>query len=57
MRSQVVVLLNQGEGSWSRRGEIAVRLSKFLFVKVHTFPEETQRVETLTAEDLAKILD
>lgn len=55
-KSQVVVLFNEDEGSWSRRGELAVRLSKFVFVKVHMFVEETQTVEHLTAEDLADVL-
>ena len=55
-RSQVVVLLDEDEAGRAGREEIAVRLSKFVFVKVHTFEEEGRQPEHMSAEEVSALL-
>ena len=53
--TQVIVMLDEDEAGRAGREDIAVRLSKFVFVKVHTFAEEGQQPENMTAEEVANI--
>jgi DNA primase len=54
--SQVIVMLDEDEAGRAGREDIAVRLAKFVFVKVHTFAEEGQQPDKLSAEELGQIL-
>jgi hypothetical protein len=45
--------LNEDEAGRAGREDMAVRLSKCGFVKVHAFKEEDQQPEHLSAEDVA----
>jgi len=51
-KSQVILLLDEDEAGRAGREDIAVRLSKFLFVTIHTFEKEGQQPDQLTAEEL-----
>jgi DNA primase len=54
--SRVILMLDEDEAGQAGREDIAVRLSRFVFVKVHTFEEENQQPESLTADELAMIV-
>ena len=54
--SQVIVMLDENEAGQAGRDDIACRLSKFCFVKVHTFDKADAEPEHLTAEELQEIL-
>lgn len=51
-RSQVVIMLDEDEAGRAGRDDIAVRLAKFVFVKIHVFPEEGMQPDQLSAEDV-----
>ena len=53
--SQVIVMLDEDEAGRAGREDIAVRLAKFVFVKVHTFDEEGQQPENLSAEEVKQL--
>ncbi len=53
--SQVIVMLDEDEAGQAGREDIAVRLSKFVFVKIHTFEKAGQQPEHLSAEDVARL--
>jgi len=55
-RSQVIVMLDEDEAGRAGREEIAVRLSKFVFVQVHTLPNDGDQPENLTAEQVQTLL-
>ena len=52
----IIVMLDEDEAGISGREDVAVRLSRFSFVKVHTFAEANRQPETLTADELSTIL-
>jgi DNA primase len=54
--SQVIVMLDENDAGRAGREDIAVRLSKFCFVKVHTFEKEEAQPDHLSAEELAEII-
>ena len=54
--SRVILMLDEDEAGQAGREDIAVRLAKFMFVKVHTFGEENRQPESLTADELAMIV-
>lgn len=54
--SRVILMLDEDEAGQAGREDIAVRLAKFVFVKVHTFAEENRQPENLTADELAMIV-
>ena len=54
-KSQVVVMLDEDESGRAGREDIATRLSKFCFVKVHTFEQDGQQPEDLSAEDVKQL--
>jgi len=53
--SQVIVMLDEDEAGRAGREDIAVRLAKFVFVKVHTFAEDGQQPENLSAEEVKQL--
>jgi DNA primase len=54
--SRVVVMLDEDDAGQAGRESIAVRLSKFCFVKVHEFEKLGMQPEHLSAEELQQIL-
>jgi DNA primase len=55
--SHVIVMLDEDEAGQAGRDDIACRLSKFCFVRVHEFQEPGTQPEQLSAEDLQEILE
>jgi DNA primase len=55
-RSQVIVMLDEDEAGRAGRDDIAVRLAKFVFVKVHTFEKPDTQPDNLTAEEVQQLL-
>ena len=53
--SQVIVMLDEDEAGRAGREDIAVRLAKFVFVKVHVFDEDGQQPEDLSAEAVQQL--
>jgi DNA primase len=53
--SQVIVMLDEDEAGRAGREDIAVRLAKFVFVKVHTFAEEGQQPDNMSAEEVQQL--
>ena len=54
-RSQIIVMLDEDEAGRAGRDDIATRLSKFCFVKVHSFEQEGQQPEDLSKEDVIQL--
>jgi DNA primase len=54
-KSQVIVMLDEDEAGRAGREDIATRLSKFCFVKVHTFEVEGHQPEDLTKDDVIQL--
>src|SRR4029077_7111577 len=54
--SQVIVTLDEDEAGRAGREDIAVRLSKFVFVTVHTFEKQDMQPEHLSAEEVAELI-
>jgi len=55
--SRVIVMLDEDEAGRTGREDIAVRLSRFIFVKVHTFDQEGDQPEHLSAEEVRSLLN
>lgn len=53
--SQIIVMLDEDEAGRAGREDMAVRLAKFVFVKVHTFTEDGQQPENLSAEEVKQL--
>ena len=53
--SQIIVLLDEDEAGRAGREDIALRLSRFAFVKVHGFEKEGMQPEQLTADEVATL--
>jgi 5S rRNA maturation endonuclease (ribonuclease M5) len=53
--SQVIVMLDEDESGRAGREDIAVRLSKFVFVKVHAFEKENQQPDQMTADEVQQL--
>jgi DNA primase len=54
--SQVILMLDEDEAGRAGREDIPVRLAKFVFVKVHVFPEEGMQPDQLSPEELNNIV-
>jgi len=54
-QSQIIVMLDENEAGQAGREDIACRLSKFCFVRVHTFDKPDMEPEHLTAEEVHQI--
>ena len=55
LKSQIIVILDEDEAGRAGREDIAVRLAKFVFVKVHTFDKEGRQPENLSAEEVTAL--
>ena len=55
--SLVLVMLDEDEAGQAGRDDVACRLSKFCFVKVHQFDEPDTQPEHLSAEDVHSLLN
>jgi DNA primase len=55
-RSQVIVMLDEDDAGRAGRDDIACRLSKFCFVKVHQFDKPGNQPEHLSADELVQAL-
>ena len=51
----IIVMLDEDEAGRAGRENIAVRLAKFVFVKVHSFEKEGEQPENLTEEQLQEL--
>ncbi len=56
-QSHVIVMLDENEAGQAGREDIACRLSKFCFVRVHQFERPDLEPEHLTADELADIVE
>jgi hypothetical protein len=45
-------MLDEDEAGWTAREDIAVRLSKYAFIKVHMFQKEGRQPEDLSAAEV-----
>jgi DNA primase len=54
-RSQVIVMLDEDEAGQAGRDDIAVRLAKFVYVKVHSFDTPGTQPDNLSAEEVTKL--
>ena len=56
-QSQVIVMLDENEAGIAGREDIALRLSKLCFVRVHQFDQPDMEPEHLTDDELADIVE
>jgi DNA primase len=56
-KSQVIVMLDEDEAGQAGRDDIAVRLAKFCFVKVHVFDKPVSQPDHLSADELHSLLN
>jgi DNA primase len=54
-QSQAIVMLDEDEAGRGGREDVAVRLARFVFVKVHVFAKEGEQPEDLSAEEVREI--
>jgi len=54
--SHVIIMLDENEAGRAGREDIACRLSRFCFVKVHAFDQPDMEPEHLTADDVQQLL-
>jgi DNA primase len=52
----VIVMLDEDDAGRAGREDIAVRLAKFVYVKIHVFEQEGQQVDKLTTEEMQQLL-
>jgi DNA primase len=55
--SRVIVMLDEDDAGRAGRENIALRLSRFCFVKVHQFDKPDMQPEHLSAEDVSSLLN
>lgn len=53
---RIVIVFDEDESGRTGREDIAIRLSKFAFVKTHVFPEENYQAEDLTADEVKALI-
>lgn len=51
---RILLMLDEDDAGRSGRDEIAVRLSRFAYVRIHAFPAEGLQPDRLTAEQIAE---
>ncbi len=54
--SNVILILDEDDAGRAGREDIAVRLAKFVYVKIHAFEQEGQQVDKLNAEEMQQLL-
>jgi DNA primase len=55
--SHVIIVFDEDEAGRVGREEIAVRLAKFVFVKIHVFEQEDQQPDKLNAEEVKGLFE
>lgn len=55
-QTRVLLMLDEDDAGRAARDEIAARLAKFVFVKVHVFAKEMQQPEDLSEAELASLI-
>ena len=55
--SHVILMLDEDEAGRVARAEIAARLAKFAYVKIHAFGQEGQQPDKLTAEEMQQLVE
>jgi len=55
-QSQVIIMLDEDDSGRAGRDDIACRLSKFCFVRVHQFEEPDSQPEQMSSEELGRVL-
>lgn len=55
--SQIIVMLDEDDAGQAAREQIAGRLAKFAFVKIHVFDRPAMQPEHLSAEDVRSLLN
>ena len=56
-QSHVIVMLDENEAGQAGREDIACRLSKFCFVRVHQFSQPDMEPEHLTADEVQQLME
>jgi DNA primase len=54
-QSHIIVMLDEDEAGRAGREDIAVRLSRFAFVRIHAFDQEGKQPDLLTPEEIAQL--
>jgi DNA primase len=54
-RSQVIIMLDEDDAGRASREDIALRLARFVFVKVHIFAEEDMKPDDLSTEEVCEV--
>ncbi len=54
--SRILVMLDEDEAGRAARDDVATRLARFAFVRIHAFEEEGRQPEHLNAEELSLLL-
>lgn len=52
---QILVMLDEDDAGRAARGEVAARLARFAFVRIHAFAEEGQQPAHLTADEVSAL--
>jgi DNA primase len=55
--SQIVIMLDEDEAGRAGRDDIAVRLCRFAYVRIHAFEKEGMQPENLSAEEIAAMFN
>ena len=55
--SHVIIVFDEDEAGRVGREEIAVRLAKFVFVKIHVFEHENQQPDKLSADEVKGLFE
>lgn len=55
-QGHIVVMLDEDDAGRAARGEIAARLARFAFVRIHAFENEGQQPEHLRADELSAVV-
>jgi DNA primase len=55
-QSRVIVMLDEDEAGRAGREDIAVRLAKFVFVKIHAFEKDGQQPEDMSTDEVNQII-
>jgi DNA primase len=52
----VVIMLDEDDAGRAGREDIAVRLAKFVFVKIHVFPQEGMQPDQLSPKEVNNLV-
>jgi len=54
--ARIIIMLDEDEAGRAGREDIAVRLARFAFVRVHCFDQEGRQPTSLSAEEIAQLI-